>query len=126
MFKKSRFRWCLHKLYAKRAQALLKSASQHLDHVRWLLARKLSSKKSFLLTWEILGLLVNPLATDEMYPVLNGDNLRIPIQMQLNQEQKTFSEFFPPLLKFILQFEHFEKKMTLINFVFSKLRTPKT
>ena len=57
-----------------------------------------------------MGLLVNPLATDEMYHVLNGDNLRIPIQMQLNQKQKTFSEFFPPLLKFILQFEHFEKK----------------
>ena len=60
--------------------------------------------------YEILGLLVNTLATDEKYPVLNRDNLTIPIQMQLSQKQKTFSEFFAAFLKFRVNFEYFEKK----------------
>ena len=42
---------------------------------------------------------VNTLATDEKYPVLNRENLTIPIQMQLSQKQKTFSEFFYEFLK---------------------------
>ena len=94
MSKKSRFRGCFDKQYGKRAQALLKSASQHLYHIHRSLPRKLSWKKSLLLTCQILGLLVNTLAADEKYPVLNRDNLTIPIQMQLSQKQKTFSQFF--------------------------------
>ena len=50
----------------------------------------------------------------------------IPIHMQLSHKQKTFSEFFTEFLKSRLNFKHFEKNMTLIDFVFSKLRTPKT
>ena len=69
----------------------LKSASQHLYHIRLSLTRKLCSKKSLLLTCQILGLLVNTLATDEKYPVLNRENLRILIQMQLSEKQKAFS-----------------------------------
>ena len=86
----------------------------------------MSWKKSLLLRWKTLGLLVNTLADDEKYPVLNRDNLTIPIQMELSQKQKTFSEFFAAFLKSYLNFERFEKKMTLIAFVFSKLRTAKT
>ena len=61
-----------------------------------------------------------------MYPVLNGDNLTIPIQMQLFQKEKTFSEFLGAFLTPRLNFKYFEKKMTLIDFVFPKLRTRKT
>ena len=86
----------------------------------------MSSKKSLLLRWKTLGLLVNTLADDEKYPVLNRDNLTIPTQMELSQKQKTFSEFFAAFLKSYLNFERFEKKLTLIAFVFSKLRTAKT
>ena len=71
-------------------------------------------------------LLINILAADEKYPVLNRDNLTITIQMQLSQKQKTFSRFFSAFLKSKLNFKHFEKKMTRIAFVFRKLRTPKT
>ena len=46
--------------------------------------------------------------------------------MQLFQKQKTFSEFFAEFLKSWLNCEHFGKKMTLIYFVFPKLRTPKS
>ena len=110
MSKKSRFRGCFDKQYGKRAQALLKSASQHLYHIHRSLPRKLSWKKSLLLTCQILGLLVNTLAADEKYPVLNRDNLTIPIDMQLSEKQKTFSHFFAAFLKSRLSFEHFEKK----------------
>ena len=77
-----------------------------IDHCQ----NQLSWKKSLLLTCKILGLLVNTLATDEKYPVLNRENLTIPIQMQLSQKQKTFSEFFAAFLKFRVNFEYFEKK----------------
>ena len=108
MSKKSRFRGCFDKQYGKRAQALLKSASQHLYHIHWSLARKLCSKKSLLLTCQILGLLVNTLAADEKYPVLNRDNLTIPIQMQLSQKQKTLSQLLAALLKSRLNCNDFE------------------
>ena len=79
--KKSCFRGCIDKQHGKCTQALLKSASQHLYHIHRSLPRKLSWKMSLLLTCKILGLLVNTLAADEKYPVLNRDNLTIPIQM---------------------------------------------
>ena len=74
MSKKSRLRGCFDKQYGKPAQALFKSASQNLYQIHWPLPSQLCSKKSLLLTCEILGLLVNALAGDEKYPVLNRDN----------------------------------------------------
>ena len=47
------------------------------------------------------------------------------IQMHLSQKQKTFSEFFSPFFKSALNFEHFQKKMTLIAYVFPKLTSRK-
>ena len=126
MSKKSHFRGSFHKKYGKRAQRLFKSSSQQHYHIHWSLARKLSSKKSLLLTCQILALLFITLGADEKYPVLNRDNLTIPIQMQLSQKEKSFSEFFAEFFKSTLNFKHLEKKITLIYFVFSKLRTPKT
>ena len=108
MSKKSRFRGCFDKQYGKRAQALLKSASQHLYHIHRSLPRKLSWKKSLLLTCQILGLLVNTLAAEEKCPVLNRENLTIPIQMQLSQKQKPFCKAFAAFLKSELNFEIFE------------------
>ena len=47
--------------------------------------------------------------------------------MQLSLELKTFSQFFfCAFSKCRLNFEHFEKKVTLIADVFWKLWTPKT
>ena len=106
MAKKSHFRGCFDKQYRKRPHTQLKSASQHLYHIHLTLERKLCSKKSLLLTYQILGLLVNTLPTDEKYPVLNRDNLTIPIHMQLSQKQKTFSQFFVAFLKSRLTSEH--------------------
>ena len=104
MSKKSRFRGCFDKQYGKRAQALLKSASQHLYHIHRSLPRKLSWKKSLLLTCKILGLLVNTLATNEKYLVLHRETLTISFLMQLPQKQNTFSQFWAAFLKSRLNF----------------------
>ena len=121
MFKKFRFKGPFYNQHGKRAQALLKSASQHLYHIHRSLPRKLSWKKSLLLTCQILGLLVNTLAADEKYPVLNRDNLAIPIQMQLSRKQKTFSPFFAAFSKSIWNFEHFEQKDDPYRFCISEI-----
>ena len=75
--------------HGKRAQALSKLSSQHLYYIHWPLPSQWSSKKSLLLRWKILILLVNTLAAVEKYPVLYRDNLTLPIQMELSQKLKS-------------------------------------
>ena len=84
--KQCRFRLPFDKQHGKRSQALIKSASQHLFHIDQPLPRQLSWKKFLLLTCKILGLLFNTLRADGKYPVLNRDNLTIPIQKQWSQK----------------------------------------
>ena len=74
---------------------------------------------------KLLRLFVKTLTDDEKYCLLYRDNLRQPIQILLSQKLKTFSEFFPAFLKSTLNFENFQKKMTLIADVFPKLPSPK-
>ena len=93
MSKKPRLKEPFEKQHGKRARALLKSASQHLYDMHWSLPSQLSWKKSLFFTCKILGLVVNTIPVDEKYPVLNKENLTIPIQMQLSQKQKTFAQF---------------------------------
>ena len=47
------------------------------------------------------------------------------IQMHLCKKQKIFSEFFSAFFECALNSEHFQKKMTLIAYVFLKLPTTK-
>ena len=58
----------------------------------------------------MLGLLVNILDADHKYPVLNTDNLTIPIQIQLSQKQNTFSQLLTRIMKSRLNFKYFQKK----------------
>ena len=44
------------------------------------------------------------------------------IKMHLSQKQKIFSRFFSAFSESALNFEHFQKKMTLIAYVFPKLK----
>ena len=69
----------------------------------------------------MLGLLVNTLAADEKYPVLNRDNLAIGIQMQLYQKQNTFSEFLATFWKSELSLEYFQKKDDPHSFCISEI-----
>ena len=73
-------------------------------------AREQSCKKYLLLTCQILALFANILAASVKYPVLKSYNLMIPIKMQLQENQKTFSEFFSAFWNSSLNFELFEKK----------------
>ena len=84
MSKKSRFRRPFDKQHGKQAQTLLKSASQHLYNISWSLWRKLCCTKSLLVICQTLWLFANILAADDKYPLLNKDNLTIPIQMQVS------------------------------------------
>ena len=59
---------------------------------------------------EILGVFVNTLTADAEYPVQDCKNLQLPIQMQLSEKRKTFSEFFVPFLESTSNFKHFERK----------------
>ena len=68
---------------------------------------------------------VNILTVHDKYSLLNRDNLRGQNQLQLSQKQKTFSEVIAAFSKARLNFEHFQKKLTLITDVFPKLRTRK-
>ena len=58
---------------------------------------------------EILGVFVNTLTADGKYPVQGCENLQLPIQMQLSEKRKTFSEFFVPFLESTSNFKYFEK-----------------
>ena len=59
---------------------------------------------------KILRLFVNTLTADDKYSRLNRNNLTQRIHILLSQKKKTFSQFFAPFLKSILNFEHFQKK----------------
>ena len=71
---------------------------------------------------KILGQLLNTLNADEKYFVIQRDNLTIPIEMQLSEKQKTFSETFAATLKSRLNFDHFEKKDDPHSFYISQTR----
>ena len=47
------------------------------------------------------------------------------IHMHVSQKQNIFSEFFSAFFKSALNFKNFQKKMTLIAYVFPKLPTTK-
>ena len=121
MPKKSRFRGPFDKQHGKRAQAMLKSASEHFYHIHWSLPSQFSQKKSLLLTCQISGLLINKLDSDDRYPVLNRDNLTIVVQMQLPQKQKTFSQFSTAFFKSRFNFKYFEKKDCARRFCISEI-----
>ena len=59
---------------------------------------------------KILKLFVNTLTVNDKHYLLNRDNLTQPIQMQLSEKQKTFSQFVFAFLKSILNFKHFAAK----------------
>ena len=59
---------------------------------------------------KIVRLFVNALTADGEHYLLNRNNLRQPIQRQLSQKQKTFSQLSFVFLKSILISTHFPQK----------------
>ena len=64
------------------------------------------------------------MTADDKDSLLNRDNLTQPIRTPLSQKQKAFSELFVPFSKSTLNFEHSQKKITLMDDFLPKLRTP--
>ena len=59
---------------------------------------------------KILRLLLNTLTVNDKHFLLNRKNLKQPIQMQLSEKRKKFSEFFFAFLKSALNLKHWAKK----------------
>ena len=53
---------------------------------------------------------VNILTANDKFSLLNRDNLRQQIEMQLSQKQKIFYEFVSAALKARLDFKNFQRK----------------
>ena len=66
---------------------------------------------------------LNTLTADDKYSLISKDNSMQTIQMHLSQKQNFFSQFFSAFSESALNFEHFQKKMTLIAYVFPNLPT---
>ena len=77
------------------------------------------------MTWKILRLFVNTLNGDDKYSLLNRGYLTQPFQMHSSQTEKDFSQLFGAFFKSTSNFEHFQKRMNLIGYVFTKLQTAK-
>ena len=61
--------------------------------------------------YKVLRLFSNTLTVNDKHYMLNRENLRQPIQMQLSEKQKTFSQFFFfAFLKSIFDFKHLQTK----------------
>ena len=63
-------------------------------------------KKSLLVIHKILRAFFNTLTVDDKDYLLNREKLTQPIQAELCQKLKDFSEFFFAFLKSILNFKH--------------------
>ena len=74
----------------------------------------------------MLGLLPTILATDEMYPVLNRDNLTTQFRFNYLRNTKSFAIILRHFLNLDEILNIFTKKMMLIDFIILKIRTPKT
>ena len=86
---------------------------------------KLSWNRSLLVIFKMLKLFVNTLTADDKYYLLNKDNLTEPTEMKLSKKKKLFFNFFLYFSNNDLIFDILDKKMTLIGYVFRKLRTEK-
>ena len=62
------------------------------------------------------------MTVDDKHYLLNRDTLTQPVQMQLSQKQKSFSEFFFAFLKSILNFSDFPKKGDSHSWRISEIR----
>ena len=82
-------------------------------------------QKSLLETWKLFSRFLNTLTADDKYSLISRDNWMETIQKHLSEKQNIFPRFFCEFLESALNFEHFQKKMTLMAYVFPKLPTTK-
>ena len=82
-------------------------------------------QKSLLDTWKVFSRFPNTLTTGDNYSLVSRDNWMQTIQMHLSQKQNIFCQLFSTFLESELNLERFQKKRTLIAYVFPELPTTK-
>ena len=82
-------------------------------------------EKSLLERSKFFSRFLKTLTADDKYSLISRDNWMQTIQKHLSQKESIFFLFFSAFFESALNFEHFEKKMTLIAYVFPKLPTTK-
>ena len=75
--------------------------------------------------WKFFTLFLNTLTADDKYSFSSRDKWMQTIQLHLSQKQTFFLDIFSAFFESSLNFEFFQKKMTLIAYVFPKLPTTK-
>ena len=92
----------------------------------WVITVKvIELQKSLLDTWKFFRPFLNTLTANDTYSFNSKDKWMQTIQMHLLQKQNIFSQLFSGVLEFALNFQYFQKKMTLIAYLFPKLPTTK-
>ena len=92
----------------------------------WVITVKVIELQNSLLdTWKFFRPFLNTLTANDKYSLNSKDKWMQTIQMNLSQKAKIFSEFFSAFFESALNFQYFQKKMTLIAYVFPKLPTTK-
>ena len=92
----------------------------------WVITVKvIELQKSLLDTGKFFRPFLNTLTANDKYSLISKDKWMQTIQMHLSQKQKIFSQLIPAFFESVLNFEHFQKNMKLIAYVFPKLPTSK-
>ena len=92
----------------------------------WVITVKvIELQKSLLDSWKFFRPFLNTLTANDTDSLKSKGKWMQKIRMQLSQKPKIFSLFFSAFFESVLNFEHFQKKMTLISYVFPKLPTTK-
>ena len=108
--KRRRFRVPIESEHVKAFQILARSPWDPFYHVFLSFSGELIWKLSPLVLGAILRVFVNTYTADDKYHVQDFENSPLPIQMQLSEKRKTFSQFFVPFLESTSNFKHFARK----------------
>ena len=82
-------------------------------------------QRSLLDSWKLLRTFLNTVTACDKYCIVSRDNWMQTSQMYLSQKQVILSQRFSTFFESALNFELFQKKVTLIAYVFPKLPTTK-
>ena len=120
--KKRRFGTRFDSQHLKESQTLAKTPWESFYHVFSSFWENFIWKMSPLVLGKIFGVFLYTLTGDGTYPVEDWEYLQFPMQMQLSEKRKTFSELFLLFLE-STNFKHLEKNMIIIPNVFPKIQT---
>ena len=96
--------------HEKVSQILAKSPGEQFFHLFSAFWEKFIWNISPVLLGEILGIFLKTLSAGGQYPIEDWENFALPIQMQLSEKGKHFSQFFLWFLESTSNFKYFEEK----------------